>query len=175
MERTNSGNMAQPFLFEQPVKPTSQLKQKITLSNPGFEFNVFSSVHNLPMDWEKSAPPDNLFLHIPYLTCVEENPPVGMYFSYLIFYKNDLPAGIAYCQVSPFSVGESIQTTEEKDKYPCIFRAFGQYLKNLVVGKNRNLLVDSEEVIFANVSEGTISVATRELTGETNYRTLEDL
>jgi two-component system response regulator LytT len=47
--------------------------------------------------------------------------------------------------------------------------------KLLVKDKNRNILVDSEEVIFVTVSEGIISLTTRELTGETNYRTLEDL
>jgi two-component system response regulator LytT len=47
--------------------------------------------------------------------------------------------------------------------------------KLLVKDKNRNILVDSEDVIFANVSDGVISVATKEITGEANYRTLEDL
>jgi two-component system, LytTR family, response regulator LytT len=47
--------------------------------------------------------------------------------------------------------------------------------KLLVKDKNRNILVDSDEVIFATVSEGIISLTTKELTGETNYRTLEDL
>jgi two-component system response regulator LytT len=47
--------------------------------------------------------------------------------------------------------------------------------KLLIKDKNRNLLVDSEEIIFATVSDGIVSVASRELTGETNYRTLEDL
>jgi len=47
--------------------------------------------------------------------------------------------------------------------------------KLLVKDKNRNILVDSEEVIFANVSDGVISVTTKEITGEANYRTLEDL
>ncbi len=47
--------------------------------------------------------------------------------------------------------------------------------KLLVKDKNRNILVDSEEVIFANVSDGIISVTTKDLMGETNYRTLEDL
>jgi two-component system response regulator LytT len=47
--------------------------------------------------------------------------------------------------------------------------------KLLIKDKNRNILVDSEEVIFANVSDGIISVTTKDLFGETNYRTLEDL
>ena len=47
--------------------------------------------------------------------------------------------------------------------------------KLLVTDKNRNFLVDSEEIIFANVSDGTISVTAKDLAGEANYRTLEDL
>jgi two-component system response regulator LytT len=47
--------------------------------------------------------------------------------------------------------------------------------KLLIKDKSRNILVDSDEVIFANVSDGIISVTTKDLFGETNYRTLEDL
>ncbi len=47
--------------------------------------------------------------------------------------------------------------------------------KLLMKDKNRNLLVDSEEVIFANVSDGVVLVSTHDLTGETNFRTLEEL
>ena len=47
--------------------------------------------------------------------------------------------------------------------------------KLLVKDKNRNFLIDSEEIIFANVSDGTISVTANDLAGEANYRTLEDL
>jgi two-component system LytT family response regulator/two-component system response regulator LytT len=47
--------------------------------------------------------------------------------------------------------------------------------KLLVKDKNRNIMVDSEEIIFASVSDGVVSVAAKELSGDTNYRTLEDL
>ena len=45
----------------------------------------------------------------------------------------------------------------------------------LVKDKNRNLLVDSEDLIYASVSGSVVQVATQELTGETNFRTLEEL
>lgn len=65
-----------------------------------------------------------------------------MRFSYLVFYKDKAPIGIAYCQVSPFSVGESVMTEDEDFKrYPCLVRAFGRIVRNLVAGKNRNLLI----------------------------------
>lgn len=47
--------------------------------------------------------------------------------------------------------------------------------KLLVKDKNRHILIDSDEVIYATVSEGVVSVAAKELVGDTNYRTLEDL
>lgn len=47
--------------------------------------------------------------------------------------------------------------------------------KLLVKDKNRNLLVDSEDLIYASVSGSVVHVATQELTGETNFRTLEEL
>lgn len=47
--------------------------------------------------------------------------------------------------------------------------------KLLIKDKSRNIMVDSEEIIYATVSDGVVSVSSRDLRGETNYRTLEDL
>lgn len=47
--------------------------------------------------------------------------------------------------------------------------------KLLIKDKSRNIMVDSEEIIYATVSDGIVSVSSRDLRGETNYRTLEDL
>ena len=41
--------------------------------------------------------------------------------------------------------------------------------------QQRLLLVDGEDVIFAAIDGGTISIVARELEGHSNYRTLEDL
>ncbi len=111
------------------------------LSKQGFDFEIFHHVDDLPANWMLAAPKENGFLHPPYLSALEAGPPNGMKFSYLIFYKNDAPIGVAYCQITPFSVGDSVQSVDEKDKYPCLVRAFGRIVRNLVAGKNRNLLV----------------------------------
>ncbi|MBZ5534404.1 MAG: LytTR family DNA-binding domain-containing protein [Acidobacteriia bacterium] len=50
-----------------------------------------------------------------------------------------------------------------------------QRFKLLVKSGNRMLLVDSTDMIFANVEDGVISVVTNDLVGTSNYRTLEDL
>jgi two-component system, LytTR family, response regulator len=47
--------------------------------------------------------------------------------------------------------------------------------KLLLKDKNRNLLVDSEEIVFASVSDSVVYLSTMDLSGETNFRTLEEL
>jgi two-component system, LytTR family, response regulator LytT len=50
-----------------------------------------------------------------------------------------------------------------------------QRLKVVVKVQQRLLLVDAEDVVFATIDGGDLTVATREVQGSSNYRTLEDL
>lgn len=47
--------------------------------------------------------------------------------------------------------------------------------KLVVRSGNRLFLVDSDEVIYASIEDGVISIVTRELEGQSNYRTVEEL
>ena len=47
--------------------------------------------------------------------------------------------------------------------------------KLLLKTAQRLLLVDAEDVVFATINEGLITIATREAEGSSNYRTLEEL
>jgi two-component system LytT family response regulator/two-component system response regulator LytT len=47
--------------------------------------------------------------------------------------------------------------------------------KLLVRSQQRLLLVDAEDLIFASIQDGLISVVARDLEGSSNYRTLEEL
>ena len=47
--------------------------------------------------------------------------------------------------------------------------------KLVVKSANRLFLVDSEEMIYASIEDGVISIVTRELEGESNFRTVEEL
>ena len=47
--------------------------------------------------------------------------------------------------------------------------------KLLVKSQQRLLLVDAEDLVFASIEDGTISVMAREAEGTSNYRTLEEL
>lgn len=47
--------------------------------------------------------------------------------------------------------------------------------KLLVTDRKRHLMVDADDIVFASVSDGSVQVSTRDLNGETHYRTLEEL
>jgi two-component system, LytTR family, response regulator LytT len=47
--------------------------------------------------------------------------------------------------------------------------------KILINAQQKLLLVDAEDMIFASIGEGLISIITREMEGTTNYRTLDEL
>ncbi len=47
--------------------------------------------------------------------------------------------------------------------------------KLVVKSTNRLFLVDSDEIIYASIEDGVISIVTRELEGQSNFRTVEEL
>ncbi len=47
-------------------------------------------------------------------------------------------------------------------------------MKLLVKTQQRLFLVDADDVIFASIEDGTITVVAREVEGTSNYRTIED-
>ena len=50
-----------------------------------------------------------------------------------------------------------------------------QRTKLLVKSNNRNFIVDAQEIIYATINDGLITVVTSAVEGESNYRTIEEL
>jgi two-component system LytT family response regulator/two-component system response regulator LytT len=50
-----------------------------------------------------------------------------------------------------------------------------QPVKLLVKAQSRLILVDAEDMVFASIEDGTITIFTREFEGVSNYRTIEEL
>ena len=50
-----------------------------------------------------------------------------------------------------------------------------QRTKLLVKSGNRNFIVDAQDVVYATIEDGLITVVTTNLEGESNYRTIEEL
>jgi two-component system LytT family response regulator/two-component system response regulator LytT len=50
-----------------------------------------------------------------------------------------------------------------------------QRTKLLVKNNNRNLIVDTQDMIYATINDGLITVVTTQFEGHSNYRTIEEL
>ncbi|MBK7939317.1 MAG: hypothetical protein IPJ82_20530 [Lewinellaceae bacterium] len=81
-----------------------------TASDDQIRYSFFRSIEAAGQDWDAAAPEHDIFLQRPYLSVLEHNPPLGMRFGYLVFYKGDEPVGVALCQIKYFK-GTIISTT----------------------------------------------------------------
>jgi len=64
-----------------------------------------------------------------------------------------------------------------QDKLPDLSNArpVTQRSKLLVRSNNRNLIVDAQDLIYATIDDGLITVVTSQFEGQSNYRTIEEL
>jgi len=58
---------------------------------------------------------------------------------------------------------------------PVAPKATGQRTKLLVKNSNRNFIVDAQDMIYATIDDGLITVVAGNVEGESNYRTIEEL
>jgi two-component system response regulator LytT len=58
---------------------------------------------------------------------------------------------------------------------PAVRPPAGQPVKLLVKSQSRLILIDAEDMIFATIDEGSITIFSREVEGSSNYRTIDEL
>lgn len=68
----------------------------------------------------------------------------------------------------------AIQERQKPDAEPAA-RPSPQRTKLLVRNANRNFIVDAQELVYATIDDGLITVVASQVEGQSNYRTLEDL
>lgn len=71
------------------------------------------------------------------------------------------------------SVARARATFEEKEQEQ--EKISTQRTKLLVRANNRNLIVDAQDLIYATIDDGTITMVTAAFEGQSNYRTIEEL
>lgn len=104
---------------------------KMTENNVRYAY--FPSIEAADRDWSKVAQlTEDIFFQRSFLYTVEQNPPLGMRFGYLVYYKGENPIGISVCQIKHFSAAESIADENEKD--PCFFNGLSKWFKRRVSG-----------------------------------------
>lgn len=95
---------------------------------------LYRSIFDVPAVWETLAPVNNAFLQRPYLSVLEANPPSGMQFAYLVFYRYGTPVGIAITQIQFFKANQNIKQNDapvESNKN-CLTNKMGNFLKNRI-------------------------------------------
>lgn len=100
-------------------------------SKPDVRVRIFRSLEEVSTDWELAQPADNQFLHRPYLSVVEQYPPIGYEFAYLLFYRDNLPIGIAYCQLLEFKTSGTIRDEADNGAWT----KFVQFMRGLVIDR----------------------------------------
>lgn len=98
-------------------------------------YSFFRSIEAAGRDWDAAAPAHDLFLQRKYLSVLEANPPVGMRFGYLVFYRADEPIGVAICQIKYFKGDDNIADLSAQTKDPCFFNGLAKWFKRWVAGK----------------------------------------
>ena len=77
------------------------------------------------------------------------------------------------------SVERAVKVVSEKTKTapaePPAPKPPVQRTKLLVKSSNRNFIVDAQDVVYATIDDGLITVVATNVEGESNYRTIEDL
>jgi len=81
----------------------------IPLQKGAYQLGIAATIEEIAHHWQLAAPSHDEFLQVPYLAFMESRPPGGnMHFRYLVFYKNNLPVGVAYCQISELRIREAL-------------------------------------------------------------------
>jgi predicted N-acyltransferase len=100
-----------------------------------YRFEFFRSIDSAGQAWDIAAPLQDIFLQRPFLRVMEANPPLGMSFGYLVFYKRDEPVGVALCQIKYFKGEESLTDLEVPRQDACFFGGLAKWFKRWVAGR----------------------------------------
>lgn len=135
----------------------SKTSPPVSNSPATLRYSYFRSIEAAGKDWDLAAPGHDLFLQRPYLSVLESNPPEGMRFGYLVFYRNEEPVGVALCQIKYFKGDDNISELNVSGKEPCFFHGLGQWFKRWVAGKTAadilicgNMLLTGEHGYYFN-------------------------
>ena len=112
-------------------KPLNAMSSQVAT----LDYSFHRSINSAGKDWDLAAPANDLFLQRSFLHVLEQFPPIGMRFCYLVFYKNEQPVGVAACQIKYFKGDDNISELEAPRKDPCFFNGLAVWFKKWVAGK----------------------------------------
>jgi predicted N-acyltransferase len=133
-------------------------------------YSFHRSIASAGRDWDLAAPESDIFLQRQFLSVLEAYPPIGMRFGYLVFYKNDIPVGVAICQIKYFKGDDNITDLQVNRRDPCFFNGLALWFKRWVAGKAAadilicgNMLLTGEHGFYFNSARITQAEAMKSL------------
>lgn len=118
-------------LCRRSVSAAAKSDEEVALPLPGWTARIFTSLEQTPEDWDLAAPSDDLFLQRNYLSVMEQCAPEGMAFSYVVFYKQARPVGLAYAQLLDLRIKKSLESGLQAE------RGWFQRIKSVLAGLGR--------------------------------------
>ncbi|MDF1699005.1 MAG: GNAT family N-acetyltransferase [Saprospiraceae bacterium] len=80
----------------------------LALSIPGYSISMYNQVDAIASEWNAFAK-DNLFLHSSFLSALEESPPSGTSYKYVLVQKEEELVGVVYFQVKKIDLYKSLR------------------------------------------------------------------
>ncbi len=87
----------------------------LSLPISGYTISIYNSVSDMTVDWNAISG-SNLFMHSSFLTALEETPPSGTSYKYVLVKRADKVVGIVYFQVKRIDLYRSLRLDVEKPK-----------------------------------------------------------
>ena len=80
----------------------------LSLSVPGFTISIYNSVSDIVTDWNSNAG-ENIFMHSSFLSALEETPPSGTSYRYVLVKEQGKIVGIVYFQLKKINLFQSLR------------------------------------------------------------------
>lgn len=116
--------------FAAPTTPSNPAVKKTVQ----YHYSLFRSIEAAGKDWDLAAPADNVFLQRRYLSILEQNPPAGMRFAYLVYFADIRPIGVAICQIKYFNAAESLQELDANREGACMLDRVAHWFRRNMAG-----------------------------------------
>lgn len=91
----------------------SMTSNDLSLPLDGYTISIYDAISDVANEWNAFAD-DNLFLHSSFLTSLEESPPSGTSYKYVLVKRSDKIVGIVYFQVKKINLYKSLRLDVEK-------------------------------------------------------------
>lgn len=111
---------------------TTKAKSARIIEEKDFNIYLYDTLDGYEYDWDGVLEGSNVLLSSDFLKAIQEYPPIGMQFRYIILKtKQDKAFGLLYYQLQYFNAAQSLSEKESKNS-PCFFNTIQKFLKGLV-------------------------------------------